>query len=132
MSLTEINAFLNQCEHDWSVETHGESLSITNADGLTAIMVKSDSQILIETLLFPVSTVIDQAEFDNAIMYEQKALPLSGVAKTVVDQQPYYCAFGALSSKSIYENIALEVEVLFQNVQTILHFSHDFLNVSSH
>ncbi|CAH0537423.1 DUF2170 family protein [Vibrio marisflavi] len=129
MSLNEINEFLHQNEHDWNIELADGSIVITNSDELSAVLVQSDTQILIESLLFPAHVVANQAEFDNAIMFEQKALPLSSVAKTVVNSEPYYCAFGALSSESIFKNIELEIKVLFQNVKTILNFSTDFLNV---
>ncbi|MGF1781568.1 DUF2170 family protein [Vibrio fluvialis] len=127
MAIHDIQTYLETADHDWSVSQQDGSLIITNSDDLTAILVKAEKQMLIESLLFPTSAIKDQAQFDDLLMYLQKHLPLTTVGKTRLQGETYYTAFGSLSTDSKLENIELEIIMLFQNVNELLHFSSEHL-----
>lgn len=127
MAIHDIQTYLETADHYWSVSQQDGSLIITNSDDLTAILVMAEKQMLIESLLFPTSAIKDQAQFDDLLMYLQKHLPLTTVGKTRLQGETYYTAFGSLSTDSKLENIELEIIMLFQNVNELLHFSSEHL-----
>ncbi|QXO16590.1 MULTISPECIES: DUF2170 family protein [Vibrio] len=127
MAIHDIQTYLETADHDWHVSQQDGSLIITNSDDLTAILVLAEQQMLIESLLFPTSAIQDQAQFDDLLMYLQKHLPLTTVGKTRLQGETYYTAFGSLSTDSKLENIELEITMLFQNVNELLHFSSEHL-----
>lgn len=125
MSVADIKAHLLASDHDWSVSEQAGHLVITNNNDITAILVVTEHQMLIESLLFAVTAIADQAKFDDRLMYLQKQLPLTTVGKTLLEGESYYTAFGALSADSKLDNIELELVMLFQNVTELLHFSSE-------
>ncbi len=126
MSVADIKAHLIASDHNWSVSEQEGNLVIINNDDITAILVVTEQQMLIESLLFPDTTIADQAKFDDRIMYLQKQLPLTTVGKTYLQGESYYTAFGALSAESNLDSIELELVMLFQNVTELLHFSSEY------
>lgn len=128
MNITEIKEFLENSVHDWTLNVVNDSILITSEDDVQAVLTVSNSQILIETLLFPVTAIKNTAVFDSEILHVHKALPLTTVGKSFVNDKEYYCAFGALSSSSKLENIELEISMLFVNTVDLLEFAARFIN----
>ncbi|WP_414932871.1 DUF2170 family protein [Vibrio europaeus] len=131
MSVADIKAHLLAADHDWSVTEQEGNLIITNNDDITAILVVTEHQMLIESLLFPTTAIEEQAQYDDKLMYLQKQLPLTTIGKTRLQGESYYTAFGALSANSKLDNIELELVMLFQNITEILHFSSEHFTSNS-
>ena len=83
---------------------------------LPLLMSVSGSQILVETLLWPVDEVKDTAAFNDLILKTHKLLPLSAFGiRQGPDGKDYYEMFGSLSAGSILESILFEIETLADN-----------------
>lgn len=99
---------------------------------LPLLMSVSGSQILIDTLLWPVDEVNDPAEFNETILRTHKLLPLStfGIGRGP-DGKEYYEMFGSLSAGSILGSILFEIETLADNaMQTAEAFQSDLKDVA--
>ncbi len=84
---------------------------------LPIYLTVSGEQIIVEVLLWSSSDVVNQAEFNEAILRTHKYFPLSTISLDKrADGVDYYHMFGALSSTSILSNIVFEIEVLASNV----------------
>ncbi len=127
MALLDIKTHLQESDHHWDIGEVEGGLTITNGDGILAHLIQTEKQMVVETILFKETDVKDVAQFDNLMMHAQKGLPLTSVGKSVVGDDTYYVAFGALSANSKLDNVELELVLLFQNVTEILHSSTDFL-----
>ena len=94
----------------------GILLTMTEFGDLPIVMSVSGSQIIVDTLLWPVGEVEDSAEFNAMILKTHKLFPLStfGITRGPNDQD-YYEMFGSLSSGSILESIIFEIETLADN-----------------
>ena len=94
----------------------GILITMAEFGDLSLLMSVSGSQILVETLLWPVDEVKDTANFNNLILKTHKLLPLStfGIRKGP-DGKDYYEMFGSLSSGSILESVLFEIETLADN-----------------
>ncbi len=83
---------------------------------LPLLMSVSGSQILVETLLWPVDEVKDTAAFNDLILKTHKLLPLSAFGiRQGPDGKDYYEMFGSLSAGSILESVLFEIETLADN-----------------
>ncbi|MDW6004306.1 DUF2170 family protein [Vibrio mangrovi] len=109
-----------QQNDDWQVQTQGDTLIITNADGLQAYIAVAGEQILAEVVLFSAAQVKDSAQLNALILKTHKMFPLSTIAINEINHTDYYVAFGALSSQSKAESILIEVETLFRNVEAFI------------
>ncbi len=127
MSLQNLKAHLEASDHNWTIGEIEGGLTIINGDDIPAHLVLTESQMIIETILFKESDIKNVDQFDDLMMQAQKGLSLTSVGKSKIDGTKYYVAFGALSSSSILDNVELELVMLFQNVTEILHSSSDFL-----
>ncbi len=79
-------------------------------------MSVSGSQILVETLLWPVEEVNDPAAFNTFILKTHKLLPLSTFGiRQGPDGRDYYEMFGSLSAGSILDSVLFEIETLADN-----------------
>jgi len=79
-------------------------------------MSVSGSQILAETLLWPVDDVKDTAAFNDMILKTHKVLPLSTFGiRQGPDGKEYYEMFGSLSAGSLLESVLFEIETLADN-----------------
>nr|WP_086938499.1 DUF2170 family protein [Thaumasiovibrio occultus] len=115
-------------KHDgWTVEAQGESLVVTNEDGLTAFVAVSGEQILVETLLFEKDMVKDPNAFNEDILRTHKMFPLTSVGINNINNISYYIAFGSLSSQSKAESIMIEIGTQFANIEEILELYQDHL-----
>lgn len=73
----------------------------------------SGSQIIVDTLLWPVASVKDTAAFNTMILRTHKLFPLSTFGLTPgPDGQEYYEIFGSLSAGSIFESVLFEIETV--------------------
>ena len=83
---------------------------------LPVLMSVSGSQILVETLLWPVEEVNDPAAFNTFILKTHKLLPLSTFGiRQGPDGRDYYEMFGSLSAGSILDSVLFEIETLADN-----------------
>ena len=83
---------------------------------LPLLLSVSGSQILADTVLWPVEEVADAAAFNDLLLRTHKVLPLStfGISQGP-DGKEYYEMFGALSAGSILESVLFEIETLADN-----------------
>ncbi len=94
----------------------GILITMTEFGDLPLLMSVSGSQILVDTLLWPVDAVNDPAAFNEMIMKTHKLLPLSTFGiRQGPDGREYYEMFGSLSAGSILESILFEIETLADN-----------------
>lgn len=94
---------------------------------LEVIVNVGSEQILAQVLLWPATSMKDQAAFNTMALRTHKLMPLStfGITKGA-DGQDYYELFGALSVSSKLENILLELEVLAANaIEAVQAYSED-------
>ncbi|GAB2883776.1 DUF2170 family protein [Microbulbifer echini] len=104
----------------WVVEPEGECLSISNDEGVDAFVYVGEKQIVVESILFPVSQVVDVAALNEMILQTHQLVPLTAIAIKMIGGEHYYVAFGALSVSSKDEVVIEEVETLFSNVGDFL------------
>ena len=83
---------------------------------LPLVMSVSGSQIIVDTLLWPVEEPGDSAAFNEMILKTHKLFPLStfGIVDGP-DGRDYYEMFGSLSAGSILETVIFEIETLADN-----------------
>ena len=83
---------------------------------LPLLMSVSGSQIIVDTLLWPVEEADDTAAFNEMILKTHKLFPLStfGIVDGP-DGRDYYEMFGSLSAGSILETVIFEIETLADN-----------------
>ena len=94
----------------------GILITMTEFGDLPLLMSVSGGQILVDTLLWSVADVADQAQFNVMILKTHKFLALStfGIRKGP-DGKDYYELFGALSAGSILDSVISEIETLADN-----------------
>ena len=99
---------------------------------LPILLSVSGSQIIVDTLLWPVDEVGDTAEFNAMILKTHKIFPLSTFAITRgPNDRDYYEMFGSLSSGSILDSVIFEIETLADNaMQAAEAYQTDFKNVA--
>ncbi len=94
----------------------GILVTMTEFGDLPLLMSVSGSQILIDTLLWPVEEVDNAAAFNEMILKTHKLLPLSTFGiRPGPDGRDYYEMFGSLSAGSILESVLFEIETLADN-----------------
>ncbi len=110
----------------------GILITMTEFGDLPLLMSVSGSQILVDTLLWPVDAVSDPAAFNEMIMKTHKLLPLSTFGiRQGPDGREYYEMFGSLSAGSILESILFEIETLADNaMQAAAAYQSDLKDVA--
>jgi uncharacterized protein YjfI (DUF2170 family) len=94
----------------------GILITMTEFGDLPLLMSVSGSQILVDTLLWPVEKVDNAAAFNEMILKSHKLLPLSIIGiRPGPDGKDYYEMFGSLSAGSILESVLFEIETLADN-----------------
>lgn len=94
----------------------GILITMTEFGDLPLLMSVSGSQILVETLLWPVDEVADTAAFNDLILRTHKLLPLSTFGiRQGPDGRDYYEMFGSLSAGSKLASVVFEIETLADN-----------------
>jgi uncharacterized protein YjfI (DUF2170 family) len=125
---------LNQIEtlladnQDLVVTKEENCLLVANSDGIDAWVAISGEQILVETLLFAKTEVIDCDALNEEILKTHMIFPLTTVGISRVAGEEYYTAFGSLSSQSKAESVMIELTTLFQNVEAFLDAYHEHLH----
>ncbi len=116
------------------VEGADPGILITMAEfgDLPVLMSVSGSQILVDTLLWPVDEVNDPAAFNTFILKTHKLLPLSTFGiRQGPDGRDYYEMFGSLSAGSILESVLFEIETLADNaMQAAAAYQSDLRDVA--
>ncbi len=125
--INTLSELLNKVE-DLAVSQEGDCLFLTNEHGIDAYISLGGEQMIVESLLFATSQVSNTAALNDAVMRTHKIFPLTTVGIVNVDGVEYYAAFGALSISSSEENVLLEIDFLFQNVEDMLDAYEEFIN----
>ena len=84
-------------------------------------------QIVVESVLWPVSDIVDQAAFNDAVLRTHKYFPLSSICLDQRATEDYYLMFGSLGSSVSLLNIVQEIEVLSSNVIHAVEAYSEFL-----
>jgi uncharacterized protein YjfI (DUF2170 family) len=84
-------------------------------------------QIIVEAVLWSTAEVINQGDFNEAILRTHKYFPLSTISLDKREKGDYYHMFGALSSASIMLNIIFEIEILASNVIKVTEAYSEYL-----
>ena len=95
---------------------HGILITMKEFGDLPLIMSVSGSQIIVDTLLWPVDDVADSAAFNTMVLKTHKYFPLSTFGiRAGPDGRDYYEMFGSLSAGSTLESVIFEFETLADN-----------------
>ncbi len=110
----------------------GILITMTEFGDLPLLMSVSGSQILVDTLLWPVEEVDNAAAFNEMILKTHKLLPLSTFGiRPGPDGRDYYEMFGSLSAGSILESVQFEIETLADNaMQAAAAYQSDLKDVA--
>lgn len=115
----------------WVAESESNCLSISNDEGIDAFVYVGEEQIVVEAVLFPLSSVDNPVALNDLILRTHQLLPLTTVSIQAIDGEDYYVAFGALSAGSDEAVVIEEVETLFANVDEFLTLYSEHLNVDA-
>lgn len=124
--LDQLEALISK-QADLVVTKENDCLLIANADGLDAWMAISGEQILVESILFAKSEVSDTNALNELILKTHMLFPLTTVGISDINGEQYYTAFGSLSSQSKESSVLIEVDTLFQNVESFLDAYQEFI-----
>ncbi len=83
---------------------------------LPEFLTVAGDQIIVESVLWPASDVVDKAKFNEAVLRTHKYFPLSTISLAKRANEDYYLMFGSLSSFSSLDEVIQEIEVLANNV----------------
>jgi uncharacterized protein len=99
---------------------------------LPLLMSVSGSQIIVDSLLWPVDDVDDSAAFNTMILKTHKLFPLSTFGiRSGADGRDYYEMFGSLSAGSVLESVIFEFETLADNaIQAAEAYRSELKNVA--
>ncbi len=112
----------------WLVHAESGCLTITNEDGLDAYLAISGQQIIVEAILFAKSQVKDTAALNEHILKTHQLFPLTSVGITCIQNEDYYCAFGAISAATDAQSLHVEVDTLFTNISGFLEAYESFIH----
>lgn len=131
MGWNQIKLFesLQRCKNINTVNDNDCLISIMNDYGdLPLNFIFSSQQLIIETLICPVSDIVKKDEFNTFLLRSQKLLPLSSVGLSTIKQAEYYIAFGALSLNSSFDDILLEMATLAHNALDLAEVASGFMD----
>ncbi len=83
---------------------------------LPVFVAVSGEQVVVESLMWPLSDVADAAAFNAHVLRTHKILPLSNMAIEVIGGVACYIMFGSLDTRSSLANVLFEIETLAENV----------------
>lgn len=84
---------------------------------LPVFLTVAGDQIIVESVLWPLSSVLNVAGFNNAVLRTHKYFPLSTISLDVMPNgDSVYHMFGALSASSLLSNVLFEIDMLANNV----------------
>lgn len=122
---------LTSSQEEWVVEKEGECLAIANDEGIEAFLYAGDTQVVVESILFPKSSVSNTEALNELILQTHQLVPLSTVGISQIAGEQYYVAFGALSSDSKAEVLLEEVTALFSNVPEFIEIYEEYLKTEN-
>lgn len=110
------------------IENNEQSLIIKMNDygDLPLSVLFTSRQIIIETIICPVSSIHQQDEFNVFLLRNQKLLPLSSVGISRVQHDEYYVTFGALSLNSSLDDVVLEMTTLADNALDLAEITEEY------
>ncbi|MGI3451913.1 YjfI family protein [Citrobacter arsenatis] len=110
------------------IEYNEQSLIVKMNDygDLPLSILFTSRQLIIETVICPVSSINQQDEFNIFLLRNQKLLPLSSVGISRVQQDEYYVAFGALSLNSSLNDVVLEMTTLADNALDLAEITEEY------
>jgi uncharacterized protein YjfI (DUF2170 family) len=95
---------------------------------LPLYLTVSGGQIIVESLLWPASSVINRDDFNDVVLRTHKYFPLSTVCLESTEHSgDCYFMFGALSSASLLNSVLIEIETLAANVIQVTEAYGDYL-----
>lgn len=114
-----------------------QNIDVTNSENALIIKMNdygdlplsvlfTSRQIIIETIICPVSSIHQQDEFNVFLLRNQKLLPLSSVGISRVQHDEYYVAFGALSLNSSLDDVVLEMTTLADNALDLAEITEEY------
>ena len=118
---------LLQAYPNWIVEDEGGCISVSNDEGIDAFVFAGSQQLIVESALFPASSVADSAKLNDLILRTHQLMPLTTICIQQIDGEDYYVAFGALSINSKDEVVIEEIEALFDNIGEFLDTYGEYL-----
>ncbi|HCM6859230.1 TPA: DUF2170 family protein [Klebsiella pneumoniae] len=107
---------------------HSFIIIMNNYGDLRLNVLFTSRQIIIETIICPLSAIQRQDLFNAFILRHQKLLPLSSVAISRLKNDEYYVAFGALSLNSSLEDVVLEIATLAANALDLAELIEQYTN----
>ena len=107
---------------------HSFIIIMNDYDDLRLNVLFTSRQIIIETIICPLSAIQRQDLFNAFILRHQKLLPLSSVAISRLKNDEYYVAFGALSLNSSLEDVVLEIATLAANALDLAEVIEQYTN----
>ncbi|ALU52758.1 TPA: DUF2170 family protein [Klebsiella pneumoniae] len=107
---------------------HSFIIIMNDYDDLRLNVLFTSRQIIIETIICPLSAIQRQDLFNAFILRHQKLLPLSSVAISRLKNDEYYVAFGALSLNSSLEDVVLEIATLAANALDLAELIEQYTN----
>ncbi|WP_281082278.1 DUF2170 family protein [Klebsiella quasivariicola] len=124
------SALQQAAELNVNIDDNGHSFIIIMNDygDLRLNVLFTSRQIIIETIICPLSTIQRQDLFNAFILRHQKLLPLSSVAISRLKNDEYYVAFGALSLNSSLEDVVLEIATLAANALDLAELIEQYTN----
>jgi len=94
---------------------------------LPEFLTVAGEQIIVESVMWPVSYVRDLAGFNETVLRTHKYFPLSTICLSKRSDDDYYLMFGAVSSSSDVKDVVHEIEALASNVIQATEAYADFL-----
>jgi uncharacterized protein len=83
--------------------------------GLDVFVSLSEAQIVVSSILAPVSSVRDAAQFNGMLLEMQRVIPLSNFSITTLNGAKYYEIIGEISVRTSVEDLLEEIAVLADN-----------------
>ncbi|EGT0661549.1 DUF2170 family protein [Citrobacter werkmanii] len=119
-----------QTRHELNIDIeyndHSLIIKMNDYGDLPLSILLTSRQIIIETVICPVSSIHQQNEFNLFLLRNQKLLPLSSVGISRVQQDEYYVAFGALSLNSSLDDVVLEMTTLADNALDLAEITEEY------
>lgn len=110
-----------------SASVEESCIAITNDEGIEAFLTIGEQQIVVEALLFPVSSAQNINALNDRILRSMHLLPLTSISIKTFADEDYYVAFGALSAESKMCVVIEEIETLFANIDDFIELYADFI-----
>ncbi len=103
---------------------------MTEFGDLPIYLTVSGEQVIVESILWPVADVTNQAKFNEIVLKTHKYFPLSTISiDRSTEGVDYYHMFCALSAASSLDDVVFEVEVLAGNVIQATEAFSEFLKM---